>query len=481
MKSPCHSAIIHRLIFTQQNTMKHIHIIGIGGTFMGGLAAIAKEAGFKVTGCDAKMYPPMSTQLEALGIGVHEGFDAAQLDAFPADVYVIGNVAKRGMEVIEAVLNRGLPYVSGPQWLAENVLQGRWVLGVAGTHGKTTTASMLAWVLEYAGLAPGFLIGGVPQNFSVSARLPQAPRQDPHSQSPFFVIEADEYDTAFFDKRSKFVHYRPRTAILNNLEYDHADIFPDLAAIQTQFHHLVRTVPAEGLIVCNGVEQNLQDTLDKGCWTPVEKFGVQQGWQVANVAADGAFDVLKDGEKVGQIAWELMGEHNRLNALAVIAAARHAGVDIATACEALSAFKNVKRRMEVKGTVNGVTVYDDFAHHPTAIATTVAGLRHKVGQARILAVLEPRSNTMKLGTMKAALPASLAEADQVFCYAGGVDWDVAEALAPLGDKLHVGTQFDDFVAQIVQAAQAGDHILVMSNGGFGGIHDQLLTQLASNY
>lgn len=480
MKSPCHSAIIHRLIFTQQNTMKHIHIIGIGGTFMGGLAAIAKEAGFKVTGCDAKMYPPMSTQLEALGIGVHEGFDAAQLDAFPADVYVIGNVAKRGMEVIEAVLNRGLPYVSGPQWLAENVLQGRWVLGVAGTHGKTTTASMLAWVLEYAGLAPGFLIGGVPQNFSVSARLPQAPRQDPHSQSPFFVIEADEYDTAFFDKRSKFVHYRPRTAILNNLEYDHADIFPDLAAIQTQFHHLVRTVPAEGLIVCNGVEHNLQDTLDKGCWTPVEKFGVQQGWQVANVAADGAFDVLKDGEKVGQIAWELMGEHNRLNALAVIAAARHAGVDIATACEALSAFKNVKRRMEVKGTVNGVTVYDDFAHHPTAIATTVAGLRHKVGQARILAVLEPRSNTMKLGTMKAALPASLAEADQVFCYAGGVDWDVAEALAPLGDKLHVGTQFDDFVTQIVQAAQAGDHILVMSNGGFGGIHDQLLTQLASN-
>ena len=480
MKSPCHSAIIQRLIFTQQNTMKHIHIIGIGGTFMGGLAAIAKEAGFKVTGCDAKMYPPMSTQLEALGIGVHEGFDAAQLDAFPADVYVIGNVAKRGMAVIEAVLNRGLPYVSGPQWLAENVLQGRWVLGVAGTHGKTTTASMLAWVLEYAGLAPGFLIGGVPQNFSVSARLPQAPRQDSHSQSPFFVIEADEYDTAFFDKRSKFVHYRPRTAILNNLEYDHADIFPDLAAIQTQFHHLVRTVPAEGLIVCNGVEQNLQDTLDKGCWTPVEKFGVQQGWQVANVAADGAFDVLKDGEKVGQIAWELMGEHNRLNALAVIAAARHAGVDVATACEALSAFKNVKRRMEVKGTVNGVTVYDDFAHHPTAIATTVAGLRHKVGQARILAVLEPRSNTMKLGTMKAALPASLAEADQVFCYAGGVDWDVAEALAPLGDKLHVGTQFDDFVTQIVQAAQAGDHILVMSNGGFGGIHDQLLTQLASN-
>lgn len=478
MKSVPHSVIMQRLNFTQHDTMKHIHIIGIGGTFMGGVAAIAKEAGFTVTGCDAKMYPPMSTQLEALGIGVHEGFDAAQLDTFPADVYVIGNVAKRGMEVIEAILNRGLPYVSGPQWLAENVLQGRWVLGVAGTHGKTTTASMLAWVLEYAGLAPGFLIGGVPQNFSVSARLPQAPRQDPASQSPFFVIEADEYDTAFFDKRSKFVHYRPRTAILNNLEYDHADIFPNLAAIQTQFHHLVRTVPAEGLIVSNGIEQNLHDTLAQGCWTPVEPFGVAQGWQVANVAADGSFDVLLAGETVGHIAWSLMGEHNRCNALAVIAAARHAGVDIATACEALSAFKNVKRRMEIKGTVNGVTVYDDFAHHPTAIATTVAGLRQRVGEARILAVLEPRSNTMKLGTMKAALPDSLAEANQVFCFAGGVDWDVAEALAPLGDKVQIGAQLDDFVLHIVQAAQAGDHILVMSNGGFGGIHDKLLAQLA---
>ncbi|ASK28257.1 UDP-N-acetylmuramate:L-alanyl-gamma-D-glutamyl-meso-diaminopimelate ligase [Neisseria chenwenguii] len=459
--------------------MKHIHIIGIGGTFMGGVAAIAKEAGFKVSGCDAKMYPPMSTQLEALGIDVHEGFDAAQLDEFQADVYVIGNVAKRGMDVVEAVLNRGLPYISGPQWLAENVLHSRWVLAVAGTHGKTTTASMLAWVLEYAGLAPGFLIGGVPQNFSVSARLPQAPRQDPASKSPFFVIEADEYDTAFFDKRSKFVHYRPRTAVLNNLEFDHADIFADLAAIQTQFHHLVRTVPSEGLIVSNGRAEALHETIDKGCWTPVEWFGNQAGWQIADVAADGSFAVHFKGEPVGRIVWDLMGEHNRMNALAVIAAARHVGVDIQTACEALGEFKNVKRRMEVKGTANGVTVYDDFAHHPTAIETTVAGLRQKVGSARILAVLEPRSNTMKLGTMKAALPASLAEADLVFCYAGGVDWDVAEALAPLGGKLHVGTDMENFVAEIVKNAESGDQILVMSNGGFGGIHGKLLEALAA--
>lgn len=455
--------------------MKHIHIIGIGGTFMGGLAAIAKEAGFEVTGCDAKMYPPMSTQLEALGIDVHEGFDAAQLDRFAADVYVVGNVAKRGMEVVEAVLNRGLPYVSGPQWLAENVLQGRWVLGVAGTHGKTTTASMLAWVLEYAGLAPGFLIGGVPQNFSVSARLPQTPRQDAASRSPFFVIEADEYDTAFFDKRSKFVHYRPRTAVLNNLEYDHADIFPDLAAIQTQFHHLVRTVPSEGLIVANGGEAALRETLDKGCWTAVETFGAAGAWQ--SEGGDDAFDVLLDGEKVGRVEWDLMGAHNRMNALAVIAAARHAGVDIQTACEALGRFKNVKRRMEWKGEAGGVAVYDDFAHHPTAIATTVAGLRVQIGEARLIAVLEPRSNTMKLGTMKNALPESLRDADEVFCYAGGVDWDVAAALAPLGGKLHVGSDFEAFVADIAAAARSGDKILVMSNGGFGGIHDKLLAAL----
>ena len=427
--------------------MQHVHIIGIGGTFMGGLAAIAQEAGFKVSGCDA-------------------------------DVYVVGNVAKRGMPVIEAILNRGLPYVSGPQWLAENVLHGRWVLGVAGTHGKTTTASMLAWVLEYAGLAPGFLIGGIPQNFGISARLPQAPKADPASRSPFFVIEADEYDTAFFDKRSKFVHYRPRTAILNNLEYDHADIFPNLAAIQTQFHHLVRTIPGQGLIVCNGREESLQTVLAQGCWTPVENFGSAEGWQAGEPDENGAFDVLHHGQTVGHIAWPLLGEHNRLNALAVIAAARHAGVSIQVACEALSQFQNVKRRMEVKGCVRGITVYDDFAHHPTAITTTVAGLRQKVGSARILAVLEPRSNTMKLGSMKAALPESLAEADQVFCYGGGVEWDVAAALAPLGSKLYTGNDFDAFVQSILSNAKSGDHILVMSNGGFGGIHQKLLDGLA---
>ena len=458
--------------------MKHIHIIGIGGTFMGGVAAIAKEAGFKISGCDAKMYPPMSTQLEALGIGVHEGFDAAQLEEFKADIYVIGNVAKRGMDVIEAILNKGLPYISGPQWLAENVLHQHWVLGVAGTHGKTTTASMLAWVLEYAGLAPGFLIGGIPQNFGISARLPQTPKADPASRSPFFVIEADEYDTAFFDKRSKFVHYRPRTAILNNLEYDHADIFPNLAAIQTQFHHLVRTIPGNGLIVCNGREESLQTVLAQGCWTPVESFGSTEGWQAGEPDENGAFDVLHHGQTVGHIAWPLLGEHNRLNALAVIAAARHAGVSIQVACEALSQFQNVKRRMEVKGCVRGITVYDDFAHHPTAIATTIAGLRQKVGGARIIAVLEPRSNTMKLGSMKAALPGSLAEADQVFCYGGGVEWDVAAALAPLGGKLHTGNDFDAFVQSILSNARSGDHILVMSNGGFGGIHQKLLDGLA---
>lgn len=450
--------------------MKHIHIIGIGGTFMGGMAAIAKEAGFRVSGCDAKIYPPMSTQLANLGIDIHEGFDAAQLDEFQADVYVVGNVARRGMEVIEAILNRGLPYTSGPQWLSENVLHRLWVLAVAGTHGKTTTASMLSWVLEYAGLSPGFLIGGVPQNFHVSARLPQ-------NKSPYFVIEADEYDTAFFDKRSKFVHYRPKTAILNNLEYDHADIFPDLSAIQTQFHHLVRTVPGEGLLVCNAREPNLETVLSRGAWTPIQYFGQDKAWQIGQVAPDGAFEVLFEGNVVGNIQWDLLGEHNRLNALAVIASAKQVGVAVPTACAALSVFKNVKRRMEIKGIVNNITVYDDFAHHPSAIATTIAGLRDKVGKARILAVLEPRSNTMKLGVMKDALPESLKAADSVFCYAGGVDWNVGEALSSLGEKLVVKHELDDLVLSIIQAAQSGDHILVMSNGSFGGIHEKLLSQL----
>lgn len=450
--------------------MKHIHIIGIGGTFMGGLAALAKEAGFHVSGCDAKMYPPMSTQLANLGIDIHEGFDAEQLAQFSADVYIIGNVAKRGMAVIEAILNQNLPYTSGPQWLAENILNNKWVLGVAGTHGKTTTASMLAWVLHYAGLGTGFLIGGIPHNFNTSARLPQ-------NDSPFFVIEADEYDTAFFDKRSKFVHYRPRTVILNNLEYDHADIFPDLNAIQTQFHHLIRTIPSEGLIVANAEENSLTEALNRGCWTPITLFGRHGNWQTNHVQTDGSFDVQLDGQTVGVIHWDLLGEHNRMNALATVAAARHVGVNIQTACEALSQFKNVKKRMEIKGIINNITVYDDFAHHPTAIETTLKGLRQKVGAQRIIAVLEPRSNTMKLGTMKNALANSLALADKVFCYTGNIDWDAQAALAPLTDKLSIQTHFDTLVAQVAAQAQRGDHILVMSNGGFNDIHDKLLQQL----
>ena len=455
----------------------HIHILGICGTFMGGLAAIAQQAGHKVTGCDANVYPPMSTQLEAMGIELTQGFGPEQL-AIGADVYVIGNVVKRGTPLMEEIMNRGLPYISGPQWLAENVLADKWVLAVAGTHGKTTTSSMLAWILEDAGLAPGFLIGGIPQNFGISARLPGTPALDPASRSPFFVIEADEYDTAFFDKRSKFVHYRPRTAVLNNLEFDHADIFADLGAIQTQFHHLVRTVPGNGRLISNGREASLDEVLERGCWTPVERFGVDAGWQLADVDGQGHFDVLLDGEKQGRVRWELLGEHNRLNALAAIAAARHVGVTVKDAIDALSRFQNVKRRMEVRGVAAGVTVYDDFAHHPTAIATTLEGLRRKVGRSPILAVLEPRSNTMKLGTMKAALPGALAEADQVFCYGANLGWDPAEALAPLGDKAATFDDLEQLVAAIVASAAAGSHVLVMSNGGFGGIHQKLLDALA---
>jgi UDP-N-acetylmuramate: L-alanyl-gamma-D-glutamyl-meso-diaminopimelate ligase len=446
----------------------HIHILGICGTFMGGIAVIAQQAGHRVTGCDANVYPPMSTQLEAQGIALTEGFSADQIDLAP-DIYVIGNVVARGRQpLMEAILDRGLPYVSGPQWLFENVLREKWVLAVAGTHGKTTTSAMLAWILRDAGLDPGYLIGGVPLNFGVSARL---------TDSPFFVIEADEYDTAFFDKRSKFVHYRPRTAILNNLEFDHADIFPDLAAIETQFHHLVRTVPGNGLIVANGREAALGRVLERGCWTPVEAFGTGDGWQ-AVPDGESAFDVLLDGEPLGRVAWGLVGEHNRLNALAAIAAARHAGVPPAAAIAALARFENVKRRLEVRGTAAGVTVYDDFAHHPTAIATTLAGLRDKVGDARILAVLEPRSNTMKLGVMKAALAGSLAGADRVYCYAGGLGWDAAPVFAPLGERASVHEDLDALVEAIAAAARPGDHVLIMSNGGFGGIHDRLLARLA---
>lgn len=459
----------------------HIHILGICGTFMGGIAVLAKAAGHKVTGCDANVYPPMSEQLIAQGVTLIEGFDPSQTALNP-DIYVIGNVVSRGNPLMEEILNRGLPYISGPQWLAENVLQGKWVLAVAGTHGKTTTSSMLAWILEYASLAPGFLIGGVPQNFAVSARLPQVPasaksKEDSKSISPFFVIEADEYDTAFFDKRSKFVHYRPRTAVLNNLEYDHADIFEDLAAIEKQFHHLVRMVPQAGLVVSNGKEASLQRVIDKGCWTPVEKFGSDIDWQAVNAQSDGSFDVTFAGKLQGHVAWDLLGEHNRMNALASIAAARHVGVAAEVAIAALAEFKNVKRRMEIRGVVNGITVYDDFAHHPTAITTTVAGLRSKVGKAHILAVLEPRSNTMKLGVMKNALPASLAKADLVFCYGANLGWDATEAMAPIQHKASVYVDLDAMVAAIVAAAKTGDYILAMSNGGFGGVHQKILDAL----
>ncbi len=453
----------------------HIHILGICGTFMGGIAALARSAGHRVTGCDANVYPPMSTQLEALGIELIEGWDTAQL-ALEPDLFVVGNVMRRGNPLMEAILDRGLPYTSGPQWLGEHILAGKWVLAVAGTHGKTTTSSMLAWILEYAGLAPGFLVGGIPENFGISARLPGEPRQEAGGLSPFFVIEADEYDTAFFDKRSKFVHYRPRTAILNNLEYDHADIFPDLAAIETQFHHLVRTIPGNGRIVVNGREASLQRVLARGCWSGVENFGVADGWSVGAVHADG-FDVLWQGELQGRVCWDLLGEHNQLNALAALAAARHVGVPLEVGIAALGEFRNVKRRMEIRGCVRDITVYDDFAHHPTAIATTLAGLRRKVGQARILAVLEPRSNTMKLGTMKALLPGSLVEADRVFCYGAGLDWDPAEALAPLGDKTASFDDLGELVEAIAATARPGDHVLVMSNGSFGGIHDKLLARL----
>lgn len=441
---------------------------------MGGIALIARQAGHRVTGCDANVYPPMSTQLEAQGIELIEGFDPAQLSV-GADLYVIGNVISRGNPLMEAILDRNLPYVSGPQWLGDNVLRQKWVLAVAGTHGKTTTTSMLAWILQDAGYDPGFLVGGVPRNFGLSARL---------TGSDFFVIEADEYDTAFFDKRSKFVHYRPRTAILNNLEFDHADIFPDLAAIETQFHHLVRTVPGQGRLLVNGREDSLKRVLARGCWSEAEFFGAEDsaGWAIANLGDDDSFDVMLDGQVQGRVRWPLQGDHNRMNALAAIAAARHVGVPPAQAIESLARFENVKRRMEVRGTVDGITVYDDFAHHPTAIRTTIDGLRRRVGAARILAVLEPRSNTMKLGVMKQQLPASLEGADQVFAYgaAGGRDaigWDLAGALAPLGERAQAFSDLVALVEAVTAAARPGDHVLVMSNGGFGGVHQKLLDAL----
>ena len=471
----------------------HIHILGICGTFMGGLAALAREAGHKVTGCDTGVYPPMSDQLRGLGIELVEGYGADQMALAP-DVFVIGNVVSRvrlangspKYPLMEAILNSGLPYTSGPQWLSSHVLHHpthhatgpRHVLAVAGTHGKTTTTAMLAWILQCAGLQPGFLIGGVPLNFGVSARL---------GAGNAFVIEADEYDTAFFDKRSKFVHYRPRTAVLNNLEFDHADIFDDLAAIERQFHHLVRTVPSQGRVVFNAREASLQRVLAQGCWSEQVAFGgtlANGGFTAAGEPHD--FTVRQNGAAVARVQWALGGMHNQHNALAAMAAAEHVGVAPALAAEALASFQNVKRRMEVRGSVNReggrITVYDDFAHHPTAIHTTVDGLRRQLDAAgkqpeRILAIFEPRSNTMKLGAMTALLPWSLEQADLSFCHAGGLDWDARAALAPLGERAQVADHLDQLLAQVRAAARPGDHLLCMSNGGFGGIHAQLLDTL----
>jgi UDP-N-acetylmuramate: L-alanyl-gamma-D-glutamyl-meso-diaminopimelate ligase len=443
----------------------HLHILGICGTFMGGIAAVAAEAGHKVTGCDANVYPPMSSQLEALGIRLTEGYGADQISLRP-DLWIIGNVVTRGNPLMEALLDRGERFVSGPQWLADSVLHGRQVLAVAGTHGKTTVTSMLAWILQDAGLTPGFMIGGVPDNFGISARLGGGP----------FVIEADEYDTAFFDKRSKFIHYRPQVAILNNLEFDHADIFADLAAIETQFHHLVRTIPASGTVVVNGTDSALERVLARGCWSGVERFGVAAGWHAEEDGPD-AFALWRGQERLGRAQWSLAGAHNRSNAVAAIAASARAGVDPARALEALSRFRNVKRRLELRGSAAGVSVYDDFAHHPTAIAATVQALRERVGKARILAVLEPRSNTMKLGIMKDRLAGSLADADRIYCYSANLGWDPRAALAPLGAR----ARCDDDLARLVEAvateARDGDQVLVMSNGGFGGVHERLLTRL----
>jgi UDP-N-acetylmuramate: L-alanyl-gamma-D-glutamyl-meso-diaminopimelate ligase len=447
----------------------HLHILGICGTFMGGIALLARALGHRVTGSDANVYPPMSTQLEAAGIGLMEGYDPAHLDPAP-DVVVVGNAMKRGIPAVEAMLDRGLRYCSGPEWLRDNLLVDRWVLAVAGTHGKTTTASMLAWVLEDAGLSPGFLIGGVPLDFGLSARLGDA---------PFFVVEADEYDTAFFDKRSKFVHYRPSTLILNNLEFDHADIFDDLGQIKRQFHHLVRIVPGRGLIVHPGADPAIDDVLAMGCWTPCESFGAQGRWTARLLVADGSrFAVMLDGDPIGEVDWGQTGRHNVHNALAVLAAARHAGVPVGAGIAALGRFKGVKRRMELRGEVAGVSVYDDFAHHPTAIATTLEGLRRRVGAQRILAVLEPRSNTMRLGVHNRELAASLDAADRVFVFApADLGWNAADVFAVLGERAAVHADLDGLVRQVVAESRTGDQVLVMSNGGFGGIHQKLLDRL----
>jgi UDP-N-acetylmuramate: L-alanyl-gamma-D-glutamyl-meso-diaminopimelate ligase len=452
----------------------HIHILGICGTFMGGLALLARELGYSVSGSDANVYPPMSTQLQAQGISLCEGYEPAHLDPAP-DLVVIGNALSRGNPAVEYVLAQGIPYVSGPQWLAEEVLSSRWVLGVAGTHGKTTTASLLAWILEVNGLTPGFLIGGIPDNFGVSSRLGNA---------PFFVVEADEYDTAFFDKRSKFVHYRPRTLILNNLEFDHADIFPDLEAIKVQFHHLIRTVPGNGLIISNQGDTNLPDVLQRGCWTPVESFAQKNksDWYAKPLTDDfHQFEVYFNDKKQGAVNWQLIGEHNMLNALAAIAAARHAGVPTKLAIESLAQFAGIKRRMEIRGKVNDITVYDDFAHHPTAIATTLAGLRKAVGAAPILAILEPRSNTMRMGIHATQLATALRDADRVILFKPDeIEWDMAAIVESLDGKVQQFNNTASIIDAVVQQAPAGSHILIMSNGGFENIHTRLLEALSQH-
>lgn len=456
----------------------HIHILGICGAFMGGIAAIARESGHKVTGCDQDVYPPMSTQLESQGIKLISGYAPEQTRLQP-DIFVIGNVITRGNPLMEEILNQNLPYISGPQWLSENILKNRWILAVSGTHGKTTTSSMLTWILDYADLNPGFLIGGIPENFGISARIGNIPsltgdiNSNRNEISPFFVIEADEYDTAFFDKRSKFVHYRPKTAILNNLEFDHADIFADLSAIERQFHHFVRIIPNNGLIISNGKDENLKRVLKQGCWTPMEEFGVDTGWH-SELQTNNDMAIYFNKEYQGCLHWDLLGEHNRMNALAALIAARHVGIPVETGIEALVQFKNVKRRMEKRGTVNGITVYDDFAHHPTAIQTTLSGLRTHVGEERIIAVLEPRSNTMKMGVWKNNLAQSLLEADQVFCFTGDAQWAQA-ALDILGTKACCYDDLSQLVKNIATFTQSGDHILIMSNGGFGGIHEKILS------
>ena len=452
----------------------HLHVLGICGTFMGGIAALARAQGHRVTGADRNVYPPMSDQLARLGIELIEGYDASQMELAP-DVYVIGNALSRGNPLVEAILDAGAPYVSGPDWLARHVLPGRWVLAVAGTHGKTTTSSLLAWILEHAGLEPGFLIGGVPGNFDLSARL---------GAGRHFVVEADEYDTAFFDKRAKFVHYRPRTVVLNNLEHDHADIYPDVAAIQWQFQQLLRMVPGAGRVIANAAAPHLREVIERGCWTPVESYGsdpeIESDWTLSvDPGSDySTFEIREGRRSVGRVEWSMHGRHNAENALAAFLAARHAGVAEPLIVEAIGRFRGVRRRMEVRGRVDGVIVYDDFAHHPTAIATTIDGLRRRVGANRILAVLEPRSNTMKLGTHRAALPAALAGADAVWLYqAPTIDWDVAASVAALGERARVIRDLDTLIDSLVAVAAPGDHVLIMSNGGFGGLHARLLAAL----